>query len=226
MKIANIIYEKELVNHTKVEYINYINAPFEYDKLEELFEKENTHEASPIYRVMPTLYVGWSFMKTSNPNNPIIQNANILHKKIIANELYWECSFEESKPSHVKGIDNFVNIAPQFYFQPKYTYVNLDPVFFQIVDIEDLMNAISKKIDFSYVLKNEMIYILSENKIVGINLKMYEFFKFNVEEILQRIQERAETSYEDPNGILYQDQYKIFPNFPHLKRYLIVILSN
>jgi len=210
MKIANIIYEKELVNHTKVEYVNYINAPTEYDSLD---------------KSLPTLFVGWSFMKASNPNNFIIQNANILHKKIIANELYWECSFEESKPSHVKGIDSFVNLAPQFYFQPKYTYVNLDPVFFQIVDIEDLMAAISKKIDLSYTLKNEMMYILSDHKIVGINLKMYEFFKFNVQEILQRIQERAETSYEDPNGTLYQDQYKIFPNFPHLKRYLVVILS-
>ena len=216
MKIANIIYEKELVNHTKVEYVNYINASTEYDSLD---------------KTLPTLYVGWSFMKACNPNNEIIQNANILHKKIIANELYWECSFEESKGSHVKGVDNFIKFVPQFYFQPKYTYINLDPVFFQIVDVQGLMDAIPKEIDVIYNFKNEMIYLLYVNKltnqknITGINLKMYEFFKFNTEEIIQRIQERSKTQHQDLLGDTYLSYYKILPNFTLLKRYLIVLLS-
>jgi hypothetical protein len=226
MKIANIIYEEELVNHTKSDYINYINAKTEYSKLQELWEAENIHEAAPPYRIMPTLYVGWSFMKDCNPDNPIIQNADILRKKIIANELYWECSFAESKSSHVKGVDNFVKLAPQFYFQPKFTYINLDPVFFQIVDVQGLMDVLPKEINMMYNFKNEMLYILHEDKITGINLKMYEYFKFDTKEIIERIIERSETSYEDPQGIFYQDQYKIFPNYPYLKRYLIVILSN
>jgi len=71
MIIANIVYEKELVNHVEVEYINYYRGLTEYDKLD---------------KSLPTLYVGWSFMKSCNPNNEIIQNANILHKKIVANE--------------------------------------------------------------------------------------------------------------------------------------------
>jgi hypothetical protein len=74
MKIANIIYEKELVNHTKVEYVNYINEKIEYEK---------------IGNNLPTLYVGWSFMKECNLKNEIIKNADILKKKIITNELYW-----------------------------------------------------------------------------------------------------------------------------------------
>jgi hypothetical protein len=217
MKIANIIYDGELVNHTKSEYVNYYNNSENYDSLD---------------KTLPTLYVGWSFMKSCNPDNSIIQNADILHKKIIANELYWECSFAESKSSHVKGVDNFVKLAPQFYFQPKYTYINLDPVFFQIVDVQGLMDAIPKEIITMYNFKNEMLYILCENKIThaknisGINLKMYEFFKFDTKEIIERIIERSETSYDDPQGMFYQEQYKIFPNFPLLKRYLIVILSN
>ena len=105
MKIGNIIFENELVNHSKVEYINYINEATSYDELD---------------KTLPTLYVGWSFMKECNPNNEIIQNANILHKKIIQNELFWECSFKESKSSHIKGTESFVNSVPQFYFTPKY----------------------------------------------------------------------------------------------------------
>ena len=164
MKIANIIYENELVNHTQVDYINYYNKPQNYNSID---------------KTLPTLYVGWSFMKACNEFNDIIQNANILHKKIIANELYWECSFEESEPSHVKGIEKFVSLVPQFYFQPKYNFINLDPLFFQIIDIEGLMDVLPKEIDFLYNFKNEMIYLLSDNKITEIDLKVYDFYKFN-----------------------------------------------
>jgi len=210
MKIANIVYEKELVNHTKVEFLNYYNEPIEYEKLD---------------KTLPTLYVGWSFMKTCNPNNEIIMNADILHKKIITNELYWECGFEESKSSHVKGVENFVNTIPQLYFSPKYTYINLDPVFFQLKDIEDLMDVIPKKINTVYNYKNEMLYILSGNKICGINIDMYRFFKFDINAIIELINIRSAVSIYDIDGTMYLNQYKIFPNFSHLKRYMVVALT-
>jgi len=210
MKIANVVYEKELVTHTRVDYVNYYSEPIEYEKLD---------------KSLPTLYVGWSFMKASNPDNPIIQNADILKKKIVTNELYWECSFEESRSSHVKGVETFVNLAPQFYFQPKYKYINLDPVFFQIVDIEGLMDVLPKEIDAVYNFKNEMLYVLKDDKIWGINLKMYEFFKFEVSTIISRSRNRSFNYYEDLKGDTYMSYYKIFPNFTFLKRYLITILD-
>ena len=225
MKIANIIYEKDLVNHTKVDYINYYNEPIEYDKID---------------KTLPTLYVGWLFMKKCNPDNDIIQNANILHNKIVGNELYWEFSYDENRSSHVKGIDNFTKFIPQFYFTPKYTYVNLDPVFFQLGYIEDLMDVLPKKIDTIYNYKNEMLYILSKhekggqtssidlkegNQISGINLKMYEFFKFNIDEILTRIGERTTDIYDDLEGETYQNYYKKLPKFQQLKRYIITFLT-
>ena len=211
MKLGNIIYEKELVNHTEVEYINYFKEQIEYDKLD---------------KTLPTLYVGWSFMKTCNPNNEIIQHADILKKRIITNELYWEFCFEESKSSHVKGIEAFTNLAPQFYFSPKYSYTNLDPVFFQIVDIQGLTDVLPKEKDVVYNFKNEMLYILKGNKITGIDLKMYAFFKFNVAEIIEIFQNGQTAVYvNDMDGQMYLNQYKIFPNFPHLKRYLVVIMS-
>ena len=210
MKIANVVYEKELVNHKEVEYVNYFKGPTQYEKL------DNT---------LPTLYVGWSFMKASNPNNEIIQHADILKKKIIGNELYWECSYEESKTSHIKGVDSFINAAPQFYFLPKYLYVNLDPVFFQLKDVQDLMDVLPKKIDYTYIFKNEMIYVQFENKIWGINLGMYDFFKFSTEEIIGKLSERTQTTFSDTDGSTYLSYYKILPNFTHLKRYLISILS-
>lgn len=210
MKIANIVYENELVNHTQVEYVNYYKGIVEYDKLD---------------KSLPTLYVGWVFMKNSNPDNEIIKNADILKKKIITNELYWEYSFDENKTSHIKGVEGFINYAPQFYFSPKYQYINLDPIFFQIGTVEDLLDVLPKKIDVKYNHKNEMLYVLKDNKIWGINLKMYEYFKFNTYELLAAITERCDKSINDLDGEIYQSYYKIFPNYTHLKRYIVSILS-
>lgn len=208
MKIANVIHEKELVNHTKVQYVNYFNEPKCYCDLD---------------KSLPTLYVGWTFMKACNPDNPIIQNADILKKKIITNELYWEFSFTESKPSHVKGVDTFTALAPQFYFTPKYTYTNLDPVFFQLNDINDVMDVLPKEIDRIYNFKNDMLYLLKDNKIWGLNLNMYSFFKFDIELLILKIHSRTKSSISDIDGSYYQSYYKIFPNFELLKRYLVTI---
>ena len=206
MKIANVIYESELVNHTKADYILYINESYAYEDID---------------KSLPTLYVGWSFMKACNPDNPIVQNADILKKKIITNELYWEFSFRESKPSHVKGVDKFAALVPQFYFSPKYTYINLDPVFFQLRDIQDLMDVLPKDITKTYNYKNEMLYVLKDGKISGIDLRMYEFFKFDIAEMVKNIKSRTFSHREDPDGEFYQTYYKIFPNYEHLKRYLV-----
>jgi hypothetical protein len=210
MKIANIIYEDELVNHTKVDYVNYINSPTAYCNID---------------NDLPTLYVGWNFMKASNPNNQIILTTDILDKRIVTNELYWELSFKEGKASHVKGVDKFAGLAPEFYFKPKHTYTNLDPVFFQLRDIQDLMDVCPKKIDKLYNYKNEFVYILSDNNIWGLDLRMYEFFKFSIVEILNGLQDRTNDYALDTDGEIYQSYYKIFPNFELLKRYLVSILS-
>ena len=210
MKIANIVHSDELVNHTPVDYINYYN---ESKKLEDIDSS------------LPTLYVGWTFMKDSNPDNEFIQNSDILKHKIIGNELYWEFSFSESKASHIKGVESFVNHVPEFFFR-RYQYTNLDPVFFQLRDIQDLLDVLPNEIDAVLDYKGEMFYLLKDNKIWGLDAQMYHFFIFDTAIIWNKLVDR--TKYQkiaDGNGIMYQEQYKLFPNFSLLKRYLIVLLT-
>jgi hypothetical protein len=54
---------------------------------------------------------------------------------------------------------------------------------------------------------------------------MYEFFLFNINELLIRITERSIKTFNDLDCSIYQSYYKIFPNFSHLKRYMVVILT-
>ena len=210
MKIANIVHEEDLINHKKVDYINYYNEP---KKLEE------------IDATLPTLFVGWSFMRETNPNNELIQNADILNHKIVTNELYWEFSFTESKASHIKGVESFVSYAPEFYFK-KYSYINLDPGFFQLKDLQDLLDVIPKKIDSIYRYKDEMVYLLSDKAITGIDLKMYEFFQFNISEMFSVLSEKSNEFHIDLEVEEYLSHYNTFPNFIHLKRYMVVLLTN
>lgn len=210
MKIGNIVYEGDLVNHVKVDYVNYYNKSISYEELD---------------TTLPTLYVGWSFMKRCNENNEIIQNADVLDNRIITNELYWECSYEEGKSTHIRGVEGFINSVVLFYFSSKYNYVNLDPVFFHLKDVDDLMDVISKDIDVMYNYKNEMLYLLVGDKITGINLLTYKFFKFDVGDMINRISERSKSIYNDLDCELYQKYYKYFDKHKQLIRYMPIILS-
>lgn len=208
LKLGNIIYRDELVNHTKVDYINYIS-----NQLDD-FDKE-----------IPKLFVGWNYLKEWDVS--LFKNLSILNKEIFKNTVYWEFSFNENKAQHVSGIDMFVRNAPYYYFRDKYKYINVDPIFNKFKDITDLNKFFIKptKIEFVYNYKNEAIYFLIENIVYGIDLNMYEFFDFEKEEIINSIVSESTPYTFDLEGEIYQKEYKNYPNFEELKRYLVVLLS-
>ena len=211
MKIGNILYEKELVNHERVDYINYHQ-----------FSGNTEVNLSEIDRSLPTLIVGWKFLKKHYPD----LNVNILTHKIINNELYWEFSFDENKSSHVSGVKNFVENVPNFYFTPQYRYRNLDPVFYRISNNQELFDILPKNIDAVYKFKDRMVYILDDDMIYGIDLEMYNFFKFNVQGMMDKICDLTTgPCIDDPEAEQHKKYYKIFPEFSYLKRYLVVIMS-
>ena len=211
MKIANIIYEDDLVNHEKKDFINYYQT-----------SENSIIKIEEIDNSLPTLIVGWKFLK----NNYSELNVNILTHKIIENKLYWEFSFEENKSSHVNGIQSFVENAPDFYFFERYKYINLDPIFYNVRDNQELFDIFPKEINGFYKFKNRMLYFLSEKTIYGLDLDMYKFFKFNIEGIINKLSEiNNGIKFFDSEGEYYQKYYKIFPDFSHLKIYLVVIMS-
>ncbi|MFW6225593.1 MAG: hypothetical protein ACOC3V_01375 [bacterium] len=210
MKIGNIIYDGELVTHDMVDYINYIKKPIKF---------------IDIANDLPTLYVGWSFMKETNTDCEIISNADILKKKIISGKLYWEFNFDEHKSSHVNGINRFVSKLPEIYFRFRYKYVDLDPIFFQITDTDELFDVLPKKIDLCYNYKDDILYVLSNDVIFGININTYTYFKFDESIIKKRINDRCDKYINDIDGDIYTKYNKKFPDFYMIRRYIPVILS-
>jgi hypothetical protein len=212
-KIANIVYREELVNHKPLQYINYYIEDIQF----RLIDND-----------LPTLYVGWYFFKEIHKNDPIIENASILEKKIITNKLYWEFSFKENKSQHVNGIDDFVVDSISYYFSPRYNYINLDPLHFLIKDLDDLFDVLPTEIDSIYNYKGEMIYILKDNKITGIDLNLYRYFDFDILALNTKLTSRLKNNlnyHNDPRGEFLLAKSKIYKYFENLKRYMVVILN-
>jgi hypothetical protein len=206
MKIGNIIYENNLVNHTELQYFNYYNSNKSYDEID---------------KNLITLYVGWNFMKKCNENVELFNNIDILNKKIINNILYWEFSFNENKSDHVNGIEMFTTFAPEYYFNGKYNYTCIDPIFNVLKTTEDVLNQLPTYFDKSYQYKDNFIYLINQNNIYGLNLKMFQFLSFNVDEILLFLNLRTNLIFNDLDGEEYLKYYKIFPKLELLKRYMV-----
>ena len=103
-KIGNILYAEDLVNHTKVDYINY------YHITSVGLDEEVDYS-------IPTLFVGWNFLKNSWNNTQLSpkEDLSILEKKIITNLIYWEFSFNENKQQHILGVDDLTISTPRIF---------------------------------------------------------------------------------------------------------------
>ena len=205
MKLGNIVYDSELVNHDTLDYINY------YDNI---FNENIDYN-------LPTLFVGWINLK----NSFVDKKFDILNKEIIKNKQYWEFSFNENKASHVNGVIDFVEALPKYFFEGGFEYENIDPIFSNIRELDKLLTIIPETIDSYYNYCNESIFLLSENKIFGLDLRMFNFFNINYDEIINAINTRTLHKYNDIDGEIYRSYYRLIPNYINLRRYIVCLMK-
>ena len=201
MKYCNIVFEKELVNHKQSEFVNYYNYSIDLKDI-----KNN----------LPTLYVGWLFLKKCG-----LLNVDILKSSIIENKLFWTPSFEENKSSHVNGVASFIDLAPTIYLTTTYQYIDVDPVMCQLYSNNDILQYIGNDFDKYYQYKSDIIYLLKNNKIFGLNLKMFEFFNFDISKLLSDINSITTIKILDNSGDIYVENFKKLPYFKYLKRFIV-----
>lgn len=202
-KIGNILYTKELVNHKKVDFVNYYN-----DVL-----------INNINNDLPTLIVGWENVKLNNLNN-----VSILEKTIIDKHLYWEFQFEEYKQKHVDGVFNFVRLLPDYYFRKRYEYNVIDPIFFKINHVDDILVKIIKKPVEKAYLNNNSLYLLSANNIYNINLNTMKFFYYDYNRVVNFFKERIDYFIDDVDNSIFDKYYKYFKGYKYTKRFLISLI--
>lgn len=207
MVLGRIVYNSELVNHKPVDYIQYIK------------------QETPIFYndEIPTLYVGWSFLKKID--NEIIQNQFIDDKVIIKNKIFWEFEFSELKSEHVNGVDEFKNKVPLYYFNNNYKIINVDPIFLNIRTVDELFNFLPNEIDKVYIYENKGCYILRNDVIYCLNFNVLNFYKFDIDIVFSKIKNIANNIFIDTDGDIFVKYKKIFSQFDDLKRFIVVILS-
>lgn len=211
-KIGNVFYKDSLVNHNKVDYIEYI-CDEEKVNYETLF--------------LPTLVVGWDYFNKLDISKTY-PKVSILEKEVNKSVLYWEFSFNENKSEHVSGVDMFVRNVPHYYFTHHYRYKLIDPVFNNIDSFSDLLNKLPHTVTAKYFYKDDMAYLLDGKTIYGIDLKMFEFF--DIENLTTRLFEEIEMNDQlnvtlDDDGDIFTEYNEIYRGYEYLKRYMVVLLS-
>jgi hypothetical protein len=216
--IANIIYEQELNNHTKVDWVNYVQ-----------YEPSMHGKIISISRKLPTLVVGWNFFKREFE----FFRPNILVKD--SGHITWEFSMEERMTDHFNGVSNFMKISPRRYVE-LFPYRNVDPIKDNILNEEELLKYLGGFVNLYncnvYQYKNEIIYLYdyTTSQITGLYLNAYKYFGFDIEKISNMIFERVRQNSNnvdtlDTHGVVYQSFYKKFPEFDQLKRSIVLFLS-
>jgi hypothetical protein len=202
MKIGNIISNQELVNHEKLNFVNYLT----YDEYVKSDKK------------LPTLFVGKKTLDHYSKNK-----YSIAEKEIKYNHIYWEFSFDERKEDHINGINEFINNLPDLYFKKRYSYIDLNPVFFNLSDIEELFCVVPQKIQKVFKTNTNMLYLLKDNKITGIDLNTYSFFNFNIEDIENKIKNITDIFINDSTGDILLKNNQKFLGYEDICRYIVTL---
>ena len=136
---------------------------------------------------LPTLIIGWNNIKEKYKGK-----LSILHKKINDN-LYWTFSPQERKVDFEKDIVEFKklcfdNIGKDIH------YVYIDPLHTTLKTIKKIIKKIySFSFTISYVSSNDMLYILGDNIIFGVDLNIMEFIGIKKSKIINKINDLPES---------------------------------
>jgi len=138
-------------------------------------------EIESVDNSLPTLIVGWA--KTKEIFGDKI---SILNKKISDN-LYWTFLPTERRVDYDNDIIIFKKVCYD-NFGSELSYVYIDPIHDKPQKIKKILKKIySLKESISYFTNKNMLYILGENIIFGVNLEITEFIGIKTNSIITRV---------------------------------------
>jgi len=230
-KIAYIVSDKELSNHKKLDWINYVILNGEpFHSFTTTQDGKVQFDAPRYNSYYPTLIIGWELFNTTHKEF----NPDILEKtKSRPYNVEWEFSVDERIVDHFEGVANFIKTAPRKYVE-QFRYKNIDPIIDKIEKEEDVLELVKKYqyLDHirTYQYKDEVIYLFdrgSSTPMLGIYLTAFKYFKYDVEKIKSLIYSaiKPEHIFLDPDGQNYGTYYKQFPDFDQLKRSMVLFLA-
>jgi|TARA_R110000803_G_scaffold55484_1_gene112419 hypothetical protein len=138
-------------------------------------------EIESVDNSLPTLIVGWDKTKKMFGDKVSILN------KQISDNLYWTFSTTERR---VDYDDDIITFKQECYnnFGSELSYVYIDPIHDKPKKIKKILKKIySLSESISYFTDKNMLYILGENIVFGINLEVTEFIGVSTNSIITRV---------------------------------------
>jgi hypothetical protein len=142
---------------------------------------------------LPTLIIGWGKTKEM-----FGENVSILHKQIDDN-LYWTFSQKERLVEYENDIIDFKKLCFN-KFGDELHYVYVDIIHGKLSTFKKILSKIySLEESISYITDKNMLYILGDNIIFGIDLNIIEFIGVPINKVITKIQQL-------PNSVLIENE--------------------
>lgn len=158
-----------------------------------------------IIQGLPTLIVGWSYVKKNYPDYDIIDRK-------LGDNLYWTFRKTEKRELHEEDIYNFKQMT-YGYLIKDIDYVFIDPIQQNRKLIKKILKKIyslEKKISYQH---DNMIYLYGENIVFGIDLTLLEFIGLDPSKITQMISRNTHVSLtKEPIFIEYRKRIENLDN--------------
>ena len=138
-------------------------------------------EIESVDNSLPTLIVGW------NKTKEIFGDKVSILNKQISDNLYWTFSTTERR---VDYDDDIITFKQECYnnFGSELSYVYIDPIHDKPQKIKKILKKIySLNESISYFTDKNMLYILGENIVFGVNLEVTEFIGISTNSIITRV---------------------------------------
>jgi hypothetical protein len=184
MKIANIVSEQE------INLPNYFNVVNSMDEI--------NHE-------LPTLIIGYYLTERLYPNFDISESK-------INEDVYWTLKKVEKRDKYEEDLRNFtVHVCLKLV--EDITYLFVDPILLNKKSLYKIIKKIKDSEDIITVKNNDMVYMLSDKIIFGVDLKLIKYLGFNIDKLIYKIKSLSNVFLlSDDILIEYKDIIEILNN--------------
>ena len=161
-KLGNIVVQKsDLRLMNKVDFIHY------------------TSDLSDIIKDLPTLIIGWNYVKTLYPDIPL----SILKEGI--NEKTWRCfSPMEKNTKHIECVEEFYrNIIDRIKDKISYDFVNIFNV--SMSDIKEIISILNSNTRVICYVHYQFMYVYFNDRVLGFSLDDIEYAGISKDRVLK-----------------------------------------
>lgn len=160
--------------------IGNIVSKVKFDALEEFNVAGSLDD---IIQGIPTLIIGWDFVKKNYPDYDIFD-------KQLESNLFWTFKKTEKRDTHEADVQIFINKCYNNLIS------NLIYVYVDVIQLtyKELRKVIKKIHSIKYIttyLTNNMLYIYGDNFIFGIDMKLFNYIGTDTNKLISKIKTKS-----------------------------------